>query len=381
MISLDTINISGKETLPLIEGGKGVAISNGMTAGKWALSGGVGTFSAVNADNYTEQGEVIRQVYKGKTRVNRHEELVRYGIDGGVKQAQIAHEVSEGKGRIHMNILWEMGGAQRVLEGVLEKTRGLVHGVTCGAGMPFKLAEITARFGIFYYPIISSVRAFKILFKRAYSKFTDNLGAVVYEDPWLAGGHNGLSNSEDPTKPELPFNRVLLLRDFMRSVGLDNIPIIMAGGVWHLDEWEEWINNPKLGPIAFQFGTRPLLTKESPIPVLWKEKLFKIKKGDIKLHRFSPTGFYSSAVQNGFLDELSERTKRQVKFSEFNDDSLEMKNKIDLVRSNKSYYVNDDDKNKIIEWGKKGYTQAIKTPDNVKNNNIEMIKTKLEKIK
>ena len=24
------------------------------------------------------------------------------------------------------------------------------------------------------------------------------LGGVVYEDPWLAGGHNGLSNSEDP---------------------------------------------------------------------------------------------------------------------------------------------------------------------------------------
>ena len=40
------------------------------------------------------------------------------------------------------------------------------------------------------------------------------LGAVVYEDPWLAGGHNGLSNSEDPEKPEKPFERVSLLRKF-----------------------------------------------------------------------------------------------------------------------------------------------------------------------
>ena len=40
------------------------------------------------------------------------------------------------------------------------------------------------------------------MWKRAYHRFPEWLGAVVYEDPWLAGGHNGLSNSEDPLKPE-----------------------------------------------------------------------------------------------------------------------------------------------------------------------------------
>ena len=76
---------------------------------------------------------------------------------------------------------------------------------------------------------------------------------------------------------------------------------LIAGGVWHLSDWEDWIDNPDLGPIAFQFGTRPLLTKESPIPKAWKEKLMELKKGDIKLHKFSPTGFYSSAVKNNFI--------------------------------------------------------------------------------
>ena len=33
------------------------------------------------------------------------------------------------------------------------------------------------------------------------------------------------------------------------------------------------------------------------------------------LHRFSPTGFYSSAVYNDFLQELDERSKRQVPFA------------------------------------------------------------------
>jgi NAD(P)H-dependent flavin oxidoreductase YrpB (nitropropane dioxygenase family) len=118
------------------------------------------------------------------------------------------------------------------------------------------------------------------------------MGAVVYEDPWLAGGHNGLSNAEDPLKPEDPYPRVKSLRATMRAEGVaDAVPIVMAGGVWFLREWDHWIDNPELGQIAFQFGTRPLLTEESPIPLGWKEHLRTLNPGDILLHRFSPTGF------------------------------------------------------------------------------------------
>ena len=162
MKNLNSIKLAGNEVLPIIEGGKGVAVSNGLTAGSWAASGGIGTFSGVNADDYRKDGSIIRQIYFGKTRIERHEELIDYGIKGGIKQAQIAHDISGGRGRLNVNILWEMGGAQRVLEGILEKTKGLVHGVTCGAGMPFKLGEIASKFDIFYYPIVSSARAFKI---------------------------------------------------------------------------------------------------------------------------------------------------------------------------------------------------------------------------
>ena len=65
----------------------------------------------------------------------------------------------------------------------------------------------------------------------------------------------------------------------MREFGLGETPIIMAGGVWWLEEWEDWIDNPELGPIAFQFGTRPLLTKESPIGDAWKQRLLTLEGG------------------------------------------------------------------------------------------------------
>ena len=52
MKKIDSIVLSGKESLPLIEGGKGIAISSGESSGAWAKAGGVGTFSGVNADSY-----------------------------------------------------------------------------------------------------------------------------------------------------------------------------------------------------------------------------------------------------------------------------------------------------------------------------------------
>ena len=222
----------GREVWPLVEGGKGVAVSNHMSSGAWAAAGGIGTVSAVNADSYDAMGNPIPQIYHGRTRAERHEELIAYAIDGAVEQVKRAFEIAGGKGAININVLWEMGGAQRVLHGVLERTKGMINGVTCGAGMPYKLSEIAAQYGVYYLPIVSSGRAFRALWKRAYSKAAEWLAAVVYEDPWLAGGHNGLSNAEDPTKPEDPYPRVKALRDTMREGGIsDDVPIVMAGGV------------------------------------------------------------------------------------------------------------------------------------------------------
>ncbi len=362
MKAINPIRMGGVDVLPLVEGGKGVAVSNGATCGGWASGGGVGTFSAVNADSYDADGNLIRQTYSGRTRRERHEELVAYGIAGGIAQAKEAHERSGGVGRIHANILWEMGGAERVARGMLEGAKGLIHGITCGAGMPYRLADIARDYGVHYYPIISSSRAFSALWKRAYSKTREWLGGVVYEDPWLAGGHNGLSNSEDPKRPEDPFPRVLKLRQQMREFGLGDVPIIMAGGVWWLEEWEDWIDNPDLGPIAFQFGTRPLLTQESPISEAWKQRLLTLQPGDVSLQPFSPTGFYSSAIRNEFLRELEDRSERQVAFtSEPVGDHVA---EYGVGPRKRLVYLTARDRARVQGWENAGFIEAMRTPDN-----------------
>ncbi len=363
MKTLNSILMGGREMLPLIEGGKGVSATNHASSGAWAAAGGLGTVSAVNADSYDADGNIIPQIYHARTRAERHEELIAYGIAGGVDQVTRAHEIAGGRGGLNINVLWEMGGAQPILEGILEKVGHLVDGVTCGAGMPYKLSEIAARHKTYYYPIISSARAFRALWKRAYHKAAEWLAAVVYEDPWLAGGHNGLSNAEDPLVPQDPYPRVKDLRDTMRAVGIsDDVPIVMAGGVWYLREWENWIDNPELGTVAFQFGSRPLLTKESPIPDVWKEKLPILEEGDILLQNFSPTGFYSSAVKTRFLMDLMHRSERQIGFSTAPVDHRQ--HKLDVgFKGNKTFYVTRDDLLHARGWYNQGYTEAMKTPD------------------
>jgi NAD(P)H-dependent flavin oxidoreductase YrpB (nitropropane dioxygenase family) len=363
VISLKPLIVSGREVWPLIEGGKGISISNGLSSGAWAAAGGVGTFSGVNGDYIDEVGRLVPLVYRGKTRLERHEELISYAIKAAISQARIAHDVRGGEGRLHMNVLWEMASCERVLSGVLEGARGLIHGITCGAGMPYRLAEIAARYNVYYYPIVSSARAFRALWKRAYHQVSEWLGGVVYEDPWRAGGHNGLSNSEDPRKPEPPFPRVRDLRGTMRDFGLDQTAIIMAGGVWHLRDWQDWIDNDALGPIGFQFGTRPLLTRESPISEAWKRRLLELNDGDVMLHRFSPTGFYSSAVYNDFLRELDERSQRQVPFASEPDPERGLTAALPFGTRGRSVFVAPADLARIAQWVERGFSQAMKTPD------------------
>ena len=361
MKSLQSMVISGREVLPLVEGGKGISVSNGRTSGAWAAAGGVGTFSAVNADSYDAEGNPVPQVFNGWTRRERYDELVDYAIEGGITQARIAHETANGDGRVHMNVLWEAVATERILHGILEGAKGLVDGITCGAGMPYRVAEIAARYGVHFLPIVSSARAFRALWKRAYHKFADFLGGIVYEDPWLAGGHNGLSNSEDPEERQPPYERVRQIRSFMSEVGLNGVPIFVAGGVWYLREWEDWIDNPELGPIAFQFGTRPLLTRESPISEAWKLRLLTLEEGDVFLNRFSPTGFYSSAVKNRFIGELEERAGRQIAYSleavgEHTDD-------FPVGARRRLVFLTPTDKARAEQWEAQGFTEAMKTPD------------------
>ncbi|MFL1780581.1 Nitronate monooxygenase [Candidatus Hepatincolaceae symbiont of Richtersius coronifer] len=365
MFKLNKINISGAEVLPIIEGGKGINVSSGLTAGHFAKAGAVGTFSGTNADYYDENNNLVRYYYDPKlTRREKFEKLVEYSIKGALAQAKIANDVAGGQGRIHMNLLWEAGGTKRILEEVLSKIKELgliVHGVTCGAGLPYSLSDIALAHRVHYYPIVSSARAFKILWKRSYQKASAWLGGVVYEDPWLAGGHNGLSNQENPVVPQDPYPRIVELRTTLNEFNMSHVPIIIAGGVWKIKEWEGYLDNKDIGLVAFQFGTRPILTQESPIPAAWKQLLLTLREGDISLHKFSPTGFYSSAINNQFLQNLKAINERQMFASRKQEGNFTR----EIASGNgvTVLYVTEEDYSRAMDYIQQGYDILLRTPD------------------
>lgn len=106
--------IDGAWILPLIQGGKGVGATNGRSAGAWARENTGGTIAGTGAAiGYDENGREISYPHIGRSRRERHEELVAWSIEGGILQAGIAYEASRGKGRIRMNFLKMAGGSMR----------------------------------------------------------------------------------------------------------------------------------------------------------------------------------------------------------------------------------------------------------------------------
>ena len=360
MKELKKIKISGAEVIPLVEGGKGINGTDGKSSGDWAKEGGVGTISLVSPTALDENGQIIPEEFTEKSREKRHREMVEYAVKGGISQAKIAHEIAGNNGRIHFNMLWEMADSEEVIERVLDGTKGLVHGITSGAGLPYNLGKIASERGIYYYPIISSARAFGILWKRSYKNYADFLGGVVYEDPWLAGGHNGLSNAENPLEPQRALERVVSLRKTLAECGLSELPIIIAGGVWSLAEWQDYIDNPELGNVAFQFGTRPMITKESPISDAWKRLMLNTKKGDVILQKFSPTGFYSSAINNTFLRRLIERKNDEIEFSNAQTEEFCVPLALNKFRG---VYIKKQDQAHVKKMLDRGFSHIEPTPD------------------
>lgn len=360
MKEIKKIMISGIPVWPIIEGGKGIGVSNGDTAGAFAAAGAVGTISGVCPPMYDENGNMIPNQFNGESRFERHKETIRHSIEGSIREVKKAYQISKGKGRLHLNVLWGIAGAEEIIESVLAETKGMLHGITCGAGMPYRLGALTKKFGVYYYPIVSSSRAFSALWSRSYKEFAEFLGGVVYEDPWKAGGHNGLSNKDNPLAPESPYERVSQIREGMKKQGLEKVPIVMAGGVWDLKHYEDWIDNSEIGPVAFQIGTRSLLTKESPISEQWKEKLLSLKKGDIILNSYSSTGFYSSAIKNDFLMELEERSSRQIAVASEASDKFTIPFE---KKGSTQLYITEESKEKAQKWILDGFTKPLITPD------------------
>ena len=79
------------------------------------------------------------------------------------------------------------------------------------------------------------------------------------------------------------------------------------------------------------------------------------------LNRFSPTGFYSSAVNNGFIQELRERNERQVAYT--TEVIGEHVAEFGVGPRKRVVYLTPADLEHARGWEAQGFTEALRTPD------------------
>jgi nitronate monooxygenase len=81
----------------------------------------------------------------------------------------------------------------------------------------------------------------------------------------------------------------------------------------------------------------------------------------VYLNRFSPTGFYSSAVANDFIRELQQREQRQIAYATKPEGELSVA--LPVGARGRPIYVSAEGKIAADQWIAQGFTEAMKTPD------------------
>ena len=89
----------------------------------------------------------------------------------------------------------------------------------------------------------------------------------------------------------------------------------MAGGVWCLREWERLDRQSRDRPGRLPVRHPAAADQGKPDLRRLEARLLTLSEGDVYLNRFSPTGFYSSAVRNDFLNELQQRVRAPGRLS------------------------------------------------------------------
>lgn len=279
---------------PIIQGGMGVGISLSGLASAVANEGGIGVIASVGLGLLHENSGM------------KYREANLYYLRDEIRKAKAKTD-----GAIGVNIMVALTDYNELLKASLEEEVDLV---IMGAGLPLKFpqdinpVEVTRTK---FVPIVSSARAFDIIFQyweKTYKRIPD---AVIVEGP-LAGGHLGYKNNQiedsDFELEKIIPNVVASAKVYEEKYGV-NIPVIAAGGVYDGADIDKYL---KMGASGVQMGTRFVATHECDASEVFKQQYINSNKGDITIIK-SPVGLPGRAIQNKYLEDVSSGIKKPVK--------------------------------------------------------------------
>ncbi len=267
--------------LPLVQGGMGIGVSLSNLAAAVANEGGIGTISGVQIG--FREPDFLRDPVGANLRAIR-------------KEIQKAREKT--KGIIAMNFMAAMNNYELYVKKAVEEKIDLI---VSGAGLPFALPKLVKGTNTKIAPIVSSVKAAKIII-RSYLKSDRLPDALIVEGP-LAGGHLGFKMED------LLENKCKSLIDIVKEVKLllstfeeeykVKIPLIAGGGIRTRDD----INGLKeAGADGFQIGSLFVPTTECDAHQNFKSAYINACDDKIRIIK-SPVGMPGRAIETNFLTQ------------------------------------------------------------------------------
>lgn len=287
--------LKGRELIPLVQGGMGVAISAGGLAGTAASFGAVGTVSSVDLRRlHPDLMEATEHLHgqKAKTDIN---EANLVALEREIAKAR---KLSNGQGAIAVNVMRAVSEYEPYVKRAMECG---VDAVVVGAGLPLDLPELGKDHpDVALVPILSDARGVQLVIRR-WEKKGRLPDAIVIEHPKLAGGHLGAARIEDLGDRRFDFDVVIPeVLEFMRKAGIDKeIPLIPAGGI---TTNADILKLQALGASAVQLGTPFAVTEECDANIEFKKVLAGAKPEDI-VEFTSVAGLPARAVRTPWLDK------------------------------------------------------------------------------
>ena len=273
--------------IPVIQGGMGVGISLSGLAGSVAACGGVGVISTAQIG--------YRDPEFKKDPIGTNLRVIG-------EEIQKAREIAKG-GILGVNI---MVATKQYAEYVKAAVKAGIDLIISGAGHPMELPKLVAGSKTKIAPIVSTVKAARVICRfwdHHYQRMPD---LVVIEGP-KAGGHLGFSRKQleefTPESYDQEIRGILAEVKKYADKYEKEIPVVVAGGIFTR---EDMLHAMELGADGVQMGTRFVTTWECDASEAYKQTYLHAKKEDIVIVD-SPVGMPGRAIRNRFLEEKENR--------------------------------------------------------------------------
>jgi NAD(P)H-dependent flavin oxidoreductase YrpB (nitropropane dioxygenase family) len=279
--TLPTLKIGDLEiNPPIIQGGMGVRVSGSGLASAVANEGcagiiasvGLGAFEDASASKFVE-------------------------LNNNALRAEIRKARSLSNGVIGVNVMVVLSNYEELVKVCVEEK---VDIIISGSGLPLDLPKKTAGSNIKLIPMVSSARAFNIIYRKWKQNYNKVPDAVILEGS-MAGGHLGFSyddiiNDKTPALEQL----VKELVDFVGTLE-ETIPVIAAGGIFDGSDIAKFM---KIGASGVQMATRFVCTTECDVHDDFKQAYITAKKEDIAIIN-SPVGLPGRVIRNEFTQRVT----------------------------------------------------------------------------